>query len=58
MTVITMALRRTMARALRWPLPALTATMAALIIAALVVAPTFADAQPGPGGQSQDGKWF
>ncbi len=54
MTFITMALRRALARALRWPLSALTAAMAALIIGAVVVAPTFASAQPGPGGQSQN----
>jgi pimeloyl-ACP methyl ester carboxylesterase len=51
MTVITMTLRRITARALRWPLMALTAaTAAALVVAALVVVPTFASAQPGPGG--------
>ncbi len=49
MTLITKTLRRITARALRWPLTALTAATAALVVAALVVVPTLASAQPGPG---------
>ena len=55
MTVRSTTPKRTTAAALRWPLIARRAAMAALIIAALVIVPTLASAQPGPGGQSQHG---
>ena len=50
-----MSLRRTTPRALRWRVTALSAAMAALVLAALVVVPTFASAQAGPQGQWQQG---
>ena len=52
MTAKTTTRKTTVARALRRPLTALTAAMAALIIAALAVVPTVASAQTGPGGQA------
>jgi pimeloyl-ACP methyl ester carboxylesterase len=55
MTVRSITFKRITARILRWPLIARTAAMAALIIAALVIVPTFASAQPGAGAQSQHG---
>jgi pimeloyl-ACP methyl ester carboxylesterase len=50
-----MTIRKTTARALRWPLISLAAAMASLVGAALVVVPTVASAQAGPEGQLQPG---
>jgi pimeloyl-ACP methyl ester carboxylesterase len=55
MTFKTEALRGIVGRALRWPLISLATAMAALLVAALVVVPTFASAQAGPQGPSQPG---
>ena len=50
-----MRLRRTTARALRWPVTTLVTALGALVVAALLVVPTFASAQTGPQGQWQPG---
>jgi pimeloyl-ACP methyl ester carboxylesterase len=50
-----MIIRRTVARVLRWPLITLTTAMAGLLVAAVVVAPTFASVLAGPQGQRQQG---